>query len=294
MTRIPKHLHFCFGLAADFGNKPWSLIHHVCVASAIRHIAPAQAIMHCEFEPTGPWWELTKPLLTVERRPAPREIFGKPLMHVAHRADVLRVQTLLERGGIYLDCDMLVHRDFDDLLENSVVMGQEGKAGATFGLCNAVILAEPQAPFLQRWLERFRDFRSTGQDQFYSELGCAVPLALWQTHPDEVTVLPPDAFFTPYCDAQDIRLIFGPSESAAITSRYANHLWESQGWWHYMRDLTPGRVRQIDSAFHHWARPYLIGLPDDHGAPGLTFRVMRKLGDMRRAARKRLAGVVRG
>ena len=294
MTRIPKHLHFCFGLAPDFGGKPWSLVHHVCVASAIRHIAPTQAIMHCEYEPSGPWWQLTRPLLTVERRPAPREIFGRPLLHVAHRADALRVQTLLQRGGIYLDCDVLVHRSFDDLLENSVVMGQEGRAGEVAGLCNAVILAEPGAAFLERWLERFRDFRSRGVDEFWHEMAVLVPLQLQQVHPEEVTVLPRDAFFEPFCEPDDIRRLYGPGGGPEVASRYANHLWESMAWWHHLRDLTPGRVRQIDSAFHHWVRPYVADLPDDFGAPTLAEKVVRKLRHLRRVASKTLAAAARG
>ena len=93
---------------------------------------------------------------------APREIFGRPLKSVAHRADVVRLQKLLEHGGIYLDAGVLVQRSFDDLLDHSTVLAQEG-VDAEWGLTNAVILAEPQAPFLRRWLQEYRSFRGTGQ-----------------------------------------------------------------------------------------------------------------------------------
>ena len=73
---IPKVLHYCFGMAPDFGGKPWSLIHYVGVASAIRHIKPKAAYFYYEYEPSGPWWELTKPLVTPVKIDAPREIFG--------------------------------------------------------------------------------------------------------------------------------------------------------------------------------------------------------------------------
>ena len=39
------------------------------------------------------------------------------------------MQRLIEHGGIYLDADVLVHRDFDDLLGESVVLGREGDVG---------------------------------------------------------------------------------------------------------------------------------------------------------------------
>ena len=78
-------------------------------------------------------------LITVEKTAAPREIFGNPLFHVAHRADVLRLEKLLSKGGIYLDPDVYVHRSFDDLLMYRTVLGQQCSEGGVVGLCNAVI-----------------------------------------------------------------------------------------------------------------------------------------------------------
>src|SRR5215475_10420182 len=112
---IPKILHYCFGMSPDFGGKPWSLIHHVCVRSAVRHIRPSEVFLYCEYEPSGPWWELTRPLVTVQKIEGPRAIFGNPLLHPAHQADVVRVEKLLETGGIYLDADVFVHKSFDAL-----------------------------------------------------------------------------------------------------------------------------------------------------------------------------------
>src|ERR1700691_1241250 len=102
MSRIPKILHYVFGMARDFGGKPWSLVHHVCLKSAVERINPEEVFFYYEHEPTGPWWALGRQLLTPVKITAPREIFGRPLEHVAHRADVVRLQKLIEFGGIYL------------------------------------------------------------------------------------------------------------------------------------------------------------------------------------------------
>jgi mannosyltransferase OCH1-like enzyme len=59
---------------------------------------------------------------------------------------VVRLQKLIEHGGIYLYADVLVQRDFDDLLSERVVLGCEGERG----MANAVILSQPNAPFLVR------------------------------------------------------------------------------------------------------------------------------------------------
>src|SRR6266404_447691 len=132
-SRIPRVLHYVFGMAADFGGKPWSLVHYVCLKSAIVHIRPEKVFFHYEHEPAGQWWELSRELVTPVKMTATREIFGKPLGHVVHRAYFVRLQRLIEHGGIYLDADVLVHRDFDDLLGESVVLGREG----VFGIANA-------------------------------------------------------------------------------------------------------------------------------------------------------------
>ncbi|MCK8784713.1 hypothetical protein M0638_10000 [Roseomonas sp. NAR14] len=272
MGRIPRIVHFVFGMAPDFGGKPWSLVHHACLMSAIRHLRPRQVLFHHAHEPTGPWWELSRPHLTLVRRQAPEEIFGRPLRHVAHRADVVRLQALIEHGGIYLDADVLVQRDFDDLLGHAAVMGREGRNGE-FGAANAVILAEPNSAFLCRWLEEFRWFRSQGRDQYWAEHAVKVPSELALRHPDEVTMLPYTAFFWPLWTPDHIEWIFN-SDRPIAPGAYANHLWEALAWDH-LEQLTPGRVRRTDTNFHRWVAPYVADLPDNFGQPAIASRAGR-------------------
>jgi hypothetical protein len=270
---IPKILHFCFGLSSKGGD--WGLVHYACVKSAIERISPAQAFLYFEYQPRGPFWDLTTKIIECKKIIAPRTVFGNPLVHYAHRADVVRLEKLIEVGGIYLDCDVLVHRDFDDLLDNSVVLGQEGDT-ETLGLCNAVILAEPGARFLRRWYSRYKSFRSKGWDLFWNEHSVKLPLRLTQTHPEELTILGPRAFFWPTADDQGLRRIFASNEPIPSKGVYANHLWESRAWSDYLRDLTPAHVRMVDSNFHSWVRPLVVDLPDNFGAPSLVARVVNR------------------
>src|ERR1700735_1976184 len=203
MSRVPKILHYTFGMASNFGGKPWSLVHHVCLKSAVERISPQETFFYYEFEPNGPWWELSRELVTPVRIEAPREIFGRPLDHVAHRADVVRLQKLIEHGGIYLDADVLVQRSFDDLLDHQTVLGQEGQ-NAQWGLANAVMLAEPRSPFLTRWLEEYRSFRG----EIWNEHSVQLPQKLARAHPSEITVLPPTAFFWPLWTDEHLDWIF--------------------------------------------------------------------------------------
>ena len=268
MTRIPKTVHYVFGMASDFGGKPWGLVHHACLMSAVRHLRPSRILMHCAFEPSGLWWDLSRPYFDVNVIEAPTEIHGKPLIHVAHRAGVTRLRALIDHGGIYLDADVLVQRDFDDLLDFPAVLGREGK-DINYGTADAVILAERNSTFLARWLEEYRWFRSTGQDQYWAEHAVEVPSRLAVEHPAEVHVLPHTAFFWPLWTDDHLRWMYR-STAPIPAGAYANHLWESLAY-DYFKNLTPGRVRRIDSNFHRWLAPHLADLPDGFGSSDITW-----------------------
>jgi hypothetical protein len=279
---IPKILHYCFGMAAAGGGKPWSLIHYACLKSAVERIKPTEVFLYCEFEPTGPWWDLSRELVKVERIQAPREIFGNPVAHFAHRADIVRLEKLLDLGGIYLDSDVFVHKAFDDLLGHRTVLGRQVVKQKDLGLCNAVILAEPQASFLKRWHSEYRSFRSTGHDIYWDEHSVQLPNKLSKQFPGEVTVLPPSAFFWPTFEPADLALIFASPNPIDLSPAYATHLWESLAWEPYLEHLTPRRVRSTDSNFHGWVKPLVASLPDDYGAPTIRSRFARSLRRLKR------------
>jgi len=244
-------------------------VHHVCVRSAINNIRPERAYLYYEYEPSGPWWELTKPLLEPVKIKAPREVFGRPLKHFAHRADVVRLAKLIEHGGIYLDCDVLVHRDFDDLLDNSFVISPEAEnADKILSLSNAVMLAEPSSPFAKRWFQEYRSFRGD-RWEFWAEHSTRLPLKLAKRFPQEVTVLPYTSFCWPLWYESHLKVIYEPGRSKIENHAYGNHLWETNAWERYLENLTPRHVRMTTSNFCEWARPLIVDLPDNFGAPSL-------------------------
>jgi Glycosyltransferase sugar-binding region containing DXD motif len=273
MRRIPKILHYTFGMARNFGSKPWSLVHHVCLKSAIERLRPDDVFFYYEFEPSGPWWDLSRRLVTSVIIEAPRTIFDRSLVHYAHVSDVVRLQKLIEHGGIYLDADVLVQRDFDDLLGHSAVLGQETES-AKYGLGNAIILAEPQSSFLSRWLDGYRSFRGRGEDEFYTEHSVKLPFKLARDYPDEIEVLPHAAFYRPHANPCHLEWIFASTREIPRDGTYANHLWQSQSW-RYLGDLTPGHVRSADTNFHRWVEPLIVGLPNNYGTPSLAERLRR-------------------
>ena len=277
---IPKHLHFIFGLApkqppADPSRpvsrndrmKGWGLVHYVCIRSAVEQIRPDAVSFYLQNEPSGPWWDITRPLVDVVSIDAPTHIFGRPVNHYAHKADVVRLEQLIRHGGIYLDADVIVHAPFDPLLDNSVVMGLEGAGG----LCNAVILAEADAPFMTEWYDQYRTF-DEAQWNWHSVI---LPFELAQRYGPEVKRLPEKAFFSPDWQAKGIHALFGARNRPGVRGDFANHLWEQRAR-DFLGGLTPGHVRRVDTAFHVWARPYLEGLPDDYGGGADTRFLLRR------------------
>ena len=132
----------------------------------------------------------------------PDEVFGRPLRHYAHQADIVRLKSLLKTGGIYLDIDTICCRSFDDLLVHPCVLGlQRDPIGVCDGLCNAVILSEPGSTFLQEWFDSYRSFRADGCGQYWDEHSVRVPWRLAQITPEgragrpDLHVEPAESFF---------------------------------------------------------------------------------------------------
>ena len=57
-----------------------------------------------------------------------------------------------EYGGVYLDGDTWVLRSLDDLRQYPATVGEEDKGQR---ICNALMLAEPDAAFVHRWYDGF-------------------------------------------------------------------------------------------------------------------------------------------
>lgn len=274
---IPNVFHFVFGMAEDFGGKPFSFVHYLSVKSAVKLNNPEAVYFHYQYEPEGEWWEQAKPLLTLNKIKAPDSFMGKPLFHVAHKADVIRLQMLKQTGGIYLDLDTISVKPLTDLLDHSFVIGQELKpayvpknwrqrlklkTGLTkkpsekaTGLCNAVLLSEKNSDFVNYWLKEYKTFRSKGRDKYWNEHSVLVPERLAALYPTSITQLSPYAFHYPLYDAAGLRAMF--EEVQEFPDAYLHHLWESFSWNDYLSKLTPERVREKDTTYNLIARRFL-------------------------------------
>ncbi len=262
---IPNIIHLCYGFADDFDSKPFSLVHYLTVKSAVEVHRPEAVRLYYRYEPLGFWWERARPYLELVPTAPPREVAGVPIRHCAHQTDLLRLQVLYQHGGIYLDMDVLSLRSFAPLRGNACVLAQEG-VGGSVGLCNAVILAAPRAPFLDLWIKGFdprtslwRGFRSAGRDEHWNEYAVRYPAFLAERFPQHVTVLGDKAFFWPTWTDEHLALLFGPSD-LTLDDSYCVHLWEQKSWERFLDGLTVEEIRRVDTPFNRLARQFLDDL----------------------------------
>jgi len=247
---IPCKIHFCYGFQGP--EAPFYYAHYLAVKSAGQVNRPEEISISIAHEPKGEWWNETRKIANVITVDPPAEIFGRPLRHFAHQADVFRLRKLLSEGGIYLDIDTLCLKPFHDLLHHKMVMARQS---AKYGLCNAVMLAEPQSRFLNAWLHRYRTFRAEGRDHYWDEHSVRVPRRLsrrfwlWR----HITILPHYTFFpVAWNDPQGI---FVRDDITPFERSYCVHLWETDSL-DFLRDLTPEKIARGSSAYCRLARQF--------------------------------------
>ncbi|EGG01515.1 uncharacterized protein MELLADRAFT_78967 [Melampsora larici-populina 98AG31] len=177
-----------------------------------------------------------------------KEIYGRPVEHFAHKADIIRLEALRDHGGIYLDFD---------------VLGQEQSPSSSseiLGVCNAIILSKPFSPFISRWLSSYKSFDKTR----WADHSASVPWLLAQKFPNEVTILGPRAFFYPLWHEDDLWKVHRSLDwDFDKSGQLAYHAWSSLSYKSELSKLNPerihltGGIEQGESSFTWFVRRYI-------------------------------------
>ncbi|RUS26258.1 hypothetical protein BC938DRAFT_471009, partial [Jimgerdemannia flammicorona] len=248
-TRIPNIVHFVHGLKDP--DPQLDLIHYLAIKSAHDVLNPTKIYFHYHYLPHGEWFDRARLFLTLRHVELPTKIYNNSVDGYAHRADIVRLDALLEFGGIYMDMDLLSLKPFAPLLDAHFVMGEEGQGGWS-GLCNAVILARPNAPFLQRWRATYKTF----DQRNWNHHSVVLPGILAKYFPDEVCVLGYKAFFWPLWDKKGLRTMY-LEKSYGFEENYGIHLWESAARVNLMKGITVDVVRTVDNSLYCEIRRFL-------------------------------------
>lgn len=246
---IPNNLHY---IHLSHTGREWELHHYLSVKSAYIRGGFDSITMWINETPRGKWWELTENMVTLQKIEPPTEIFGKKITQPAHQSDVIRLQILLEEGGVYVDTDTIFMKSFKELLDNKVVMGQQGINGNE-GLCPAVILSEPNSFFLTRWLMGFKDSFGGGPPGSPTWCTHSVNYPFWLSRqiPNELSILNHESFFWPLYHQDHIEALF--EKDLQFPNAFSHHLWESSGK-KYLNELTVKKIKTKDTTFHRIVR----------------------------------------
>jgi hypothetical protein len=212
---IPKIVHYVY----LYGEQPaeFNLVYAMSILSAVAVIHPTHIYFWCESEPHGPWWDLVKRHVDIQRVTAPTHIGAKPLKKGAHKADIVRMQKLMEHGGIYMDLDTITVRPIDDMLQNDMVMGKE----CDYGLCNAIMMANKDSNFLHKW---WSAYESVFEPDGWSEASVVYPRTLSKSEPS-ISIYSEDTFFKP--SHNEIEKIFVDFTQEIPPNLRILHFWES-------------------------------------------------------------------
>ena len=216
--KIPNIIHFVFGLKKQ--TEEFLFSYYLSIYSAYILNKPEKINFYYHYSPYGKWWDKlqTIPNLKLIKVDIPEFIGEKKINHVAHKADIIRMNKLYELGGIYLDIDTISVRSYKHLLNNDVVLGYEMNNDI---ICNAIMMTKPRSKFFKIWLENYEShFETFG----WGEASIILPGKLYKKHKNLATVLDEKVFFRPYAfNLEDIFVNKKDIPKELITL----HLWES-------------------------------------------------------------------
>lgn len=114
MQKIPKIIHFCW-----FGDKEYSNIQNICFESWKIHLPDYEFILWNEDNS-----DMNHPFVK----------FAYEKKKFAFVADYIRLKAVYEYGGIYLDTDMFLMKNFDSLLDNFFFIGAQDSELVSAGI----------------------------------------------------------------------------------------------------------------------------------------------------------------
>lgn len=175
---VPKLVHYIF-----LGNRDFTFFYLLSILSSYRILKPGFIFVHTEKIPNGKWWdhllELVPNLVIIKTTRVTR-IFDKPVKVVQHQADIMRIQLLMEFGGIYMDTDELALKSFDPLRVYPITLGP----CRLDALGVQAIIASKNSTFLKIWYWTYETF----EDKSWAKNSQYTPYKLSRIIPELIHV----------------------------------------------------------------------------------------------------------
>lgn len=269
---IPNCFHFIFGLKKQ--DQPFHLMFYLCLKSCLEVNRPDAVYVYYHHLPHGMFWDLIRDQVVPVRIPLNTSVTNYTYsrrelapFRYAHESDFIRLEKLIQHGGIYADMDTIfVNPVSDSLRKNRFVLGREADVfdentqTRQPSLCNAFIMAERNARFGRIWLDQMM----ANFDGTWSNHSTLLPARLAQAHPELIHVEPQRTFYKHIWTRKGLYDLFqgcDPDVDGVVSVHLWAHMWWSRrrlrmGRFHSGR-LTESYIRHVDTTYNLLARPYL-------------------------------------
>lgn len=250
---IPNIVHFIYPVWPR--TRPLSYLNYMAVkmASEVQKPDAIKFWINKDPEPNE-WWDRIKELVDVVYTVMDAEYRGVKIEWPQLQSDVTRLEILRDEGGIYLDTDMLLLRPLDVYLtcgEQFIIGYEPGEVS----LCNALMMAEPNADFVNLWLDKMPEAL---QSDVWAQSGVIAPFELYEEYPTLANVRRAEMF----CPFDLTKCWMFMTDTAHILeaerlsqTSFAVHGFETF-WRDVVKDITPEWCEANDSFFSRITAPY--------------------------------------
>ena len=254
---IPANVHFVIGTQHGSTDNPellssappFLLQHFLAIKSAHDVLTAPTIFCHVVNEPpASDWWNRAKALCshTVPARSITR-IFGRPVLHAQHKSDILRLEALLMYGGLAVDLDVIVMKDWlaaeyrAQWLNVDMLLGYAQSEGKTWAdkVDTGVIAARQGSWFLKEWYNAYRMFDSHPEliahgndvkvykDDVYA-FGPSLAYRMALTRPHLITLAPAEQYGRPWGGEPPGNDKLYRDKEHGVDGMMALHLWQGE------------------------------------------------------------------
>lgn len=182
---IPKIFHMVW-----YGQKAMDFTMYLCLRSILTIVKPDKVFIHGDGQLYGKYLdELKKDIRVVfVYREVPNHIYGKQIIYMQHRSDIIRADVLLKYGGIYSDWDVLWLKPIDELISTGfdtiLNLDHMPRPGYPDSINLGVLMSKPGSHFIKHWQDSLVNYRS--RDFYFNAI--ELPYKIFEKYPETVHI----------------------------------------------------------------------------------------------------------
>lgn len=155
---IPKIIHLIY-----FKGRELKIYNYVCLLSMLKFMPSYKIYIHNDIEPKDNiYWQKIKNIslekdskIEIIKTKKPVKFDGLDITYLQYAADIKRLELLYKYGGIYLDFDMLIFKNFENLIKDGdIFISYEHSKNN--GYINSIIISKKNNEYIKKWLESFK------------------------------------------------------------------------------------------------------------------------------------------